>query len=79
MISRRCLRALLACLALDAAVALADAPRVLPAGQLPKDARLELLKDLDGYFPFTPPATKEEWDARAERIRRRVLSSRRAG
>jgi alanine-glyoxylate transaminase/serine-glyoxylate transaminase/serine-pyruvate transaminase len=32
----------------------AAAPRVLPAGQLPDDHRLEPLKDLDGYFPFTP-------------------------
>ena len=40
----------------------AAGPRVLPAGKLPDDARLQPLKDLDGYFPFTPPASKAEWD-----------------
>jgi dienelactone hydrolase len=51
------------------------APRALPAGQLPKDVRLEPLKDLDGYFPFTPPKSKAEWDKRAERVRRQILVS----
>jgi hypothetical protein len=53
-------------------VARADAPRALPAGQLPNDHRLGKLKDLDGYFPFTPPKSTDEWDARAERVRRQV-------
>src|SRR5262245_51148041 len=53
----------------------AGGPRVLPEGQLPRDARLEPLKDLDGYFPFQVPATKEEWEKRAERVRRQVLVS----
>ena len=35
----------------------AEAPRVLPAGQLPQDKRLGPLKDLNGYFPFTPCST----------------------
>lgn len=47
----------------------ADIPRALPAGELPKDARLAPLKDLDGYFPFTPPATREEWEKRADEVR----------
>jgi dienelactone hydrolase len=51
----------------------AEAPRVLPPGELPKDARLGKLNDLDGYFPFVPPQTKEEWDARAAQVRRRIL------
>jgi dienelactone hydrolase len=51
------------------------APRVLPEGQLPNDARLQPLKDLDGYFPFTPPASKAEWEKRAERVRRQILIS----
>ena len=51
------------------------APRVLPAGQLPKDQRLQPLKDLDGYFPFTPSATADEWQTRAERVRRQILVS----
>jgi dienelactone hydrolase len=48
---------------LTAAVAMAD------------DARLGPLKDLDGYFPFDPPATREVWQARAADVRRRILVS----
>lgn len=55
--------------------ALAAGPRVLPAGHLPHDARLQPLKDLDGYFPFTPPATREAWAKRAEQVRQRILVS----
>ena len=54
---------------------LAAAPRILPEGQRPADHRLEPLKDLDGYFPFTPPASKAEWEKRAERVQRQVLVS----
>src|SRR6266513_2486438 len=53
----------------------AAAPRVLPEGKLPNDIRLEPLKDLDGYFPFTPPASKAAWEKRAERVRRQILLS----
>ena len=53
--------------------AVAEVPRVLPNGQLPKDRRLEPLKDLDGYFPFTPAKSKEEWEPRAEHVRRQIL------
>jgi dienelactone hydrolase len=58
-----------------AASAFAAGPRVLPAGQLPHDIRLQSLKDLDGEFPFTPPASKAAWDARTERVRRQILVS----
>src|SRR6266516_204836 len=51
------------------------APRVLPQGKLPNDIRLEPLKDLDGYFPFTPPASKAAWEKRSERVRRQILIS----
>lgn len=51
------------------------APRALPEGQVPADARLGELKTLDGYFPFTPPATVEAWSRRAERVRRQILIS----
>jgi dienelactone hydrolase len=51
----------------------AEEIRVLPAGQLPKDARLDPLKDQNGYFPFTPPKSKEAWDQRAELVRRQIL------
>jgi dienelactone hydrolase len=50
-------------------------PRVLPEGKLPNDARLDPLKDLDGYFPFTPPVSKADWEKRAERVRRQILVS----
>jgi dienelactone hydrolase len=50
-----------------------DAPRVLPAGTLPNDVRLKPPKDLDGYFPFTPPTSKADWEKRAERVRRQIL------
>jgi len=53
----------------------AAAPRVLPEGKLPDDIRLQPLKDLDGYFPFTPPSSKADWEKRAERVRRQVLIS----
>ena len=33
------------------------------------DARLGPLKDLDGYFPFTPPTTREAWTQRADEVR----------
>ncbi|HTQ37404.1 MAG TPA: acetylxylan esterase [Pirellulales bacterium] len=46
--------------------------RVLPAGKLPADSRLGPLKDLNGYFPFTPPNTREDWDDRAEHVRRQI-------
>ncbi|MEQ1850298.1 MAG: acetylxylan esterase, partial [Chthoniobacteraceae bacterium] len=53
----------------------AGIPRALPPGKLPEDTRLEPPKDLNGYFPFTPPKTKAEWDARASYVRRQVLVS----
>lgn len=52
--------------------AFADAPRVLPPGEIPKDIRLGPLKDLDGYFPFSPPKAVDDWNERAERVRRRM-------
>jgi len=58
-----------------AIVALAAAPKVLPEGKLPNDHRLEPLKDLDGYFPFTPPTSRDAWEKRAERVRRQILIS----
>src|SRR5437773_4946381 len=66
------------CLALSIAATAdvaAAAPRVLPEGKLPNDIRLEPLKDLDGDFPFTPPASKAAWETRAERVRRQILVS----
>ncbi|MDB6041376.1 MAG: hypothetical protein JWM99_5217, partial [Verrucomicrobiales bacterium] len=51
----------------------AEVPRAYAAGILPNDVRLGPLKDLDGYFPFQPPATREEWDRRAAEVRARTL------
>ncbi len=51
----------------------AAAPRVLPEGKLPNDSRLGPLKDLNGYFPFDVPATREAWDQRSVELRRQVL------
>ncbi|HEY2147499.1 MAG TPA: alpha/beta hydrolase family protein, partial [Pirellulales bacterium] len=51
----------------------ADAPRVLPEGKLPDDARLGPLKDLNGYFPFSVGQSPEAWKERAERVRRQLL------
>jgi dienelactone hydrolase len=58
---------------LAASAAKGAGPRLLPAGQVPDDRRLGPLKDFDGYFPFTPSKTLEEWDIRAERVRRQLL------
>ena len=46
---------------------------MLPPGRLPGDKRLGPLNDLNGYFPFVPCKSEEEWDVRAERIRRQLL------
>ncbi|MFH1266190.1 MAG: alpha/beta hydrolase family protein, partial [Planctomycetota bacterium] len=51
----------------------AEAPRVLPPGELPNDARLGDLETLNGYFPFAPCASPEEWAKRSERLRRQML------
>jgi dienelactone hydrolase len=44
-------------------------PRALPEGEKLQDARLEPLKELDGYFPFTPSPNRAAWNARAEEVR----------
>ena len=38
-----------------------------------QDSRLGKPKDYNGYFPFTPPATKETWEARRKELREQVL------
>ena len=64
-----CLALLLATVPLMSAVG----PRVLAAGALPGDARLQPLKDLNGYFPFAPPTSKSAWNERAAYVRRQIL------
>ena len=67
-------RLTLACLlAAWPASAWAEAPRVLPQGQLPNDHRLGNLKSLNDYFPFAPSPNVEAWNKRAEQVRRQVL------
>jgi hypothetical protein len=51
---------------------MAQSRRALPAGQVPADQRLQEPKDLDGYFPFTPPTTPAAWDERAEQVRLQI-------
>ncbi|MGE0608591.1 MAG: acetylxylan esterase [Pirellulales bacterium] len=53
--------------------AVAEGPRVMPEGKLPADARLGPLKDLDGYFPFTPSDSPEAWAKRAQQVRQQIL------
>lgn len=53
----------------------AAAPRALPEGKQPDDARLAAPKDLNGYFPFEVPKSKETWAERAEEVRRRIAVS----
>ncbi len=38
-----------------------------------KDARLGKPKDLNGYFPFTPPKSKESWNDRVGQVRTQTL------
>src|SRR5256885_107165 len=58
-------------LVLLAPVARADDPtRVFSGTERPPDHRLtDKPRDLNGYFPFAPPATKEAWDARRQALR----------
>lgn len=49
--------------------------RVLSEGELPPDARLEPLRNLNGYFPFAPPDDAKAWPERAEEVRTRILVS----
>ena len=44
------------------------------ADQIPafSDSRLGELKDLNGYFPFTPSESPEAWEKRAEYVRRQI-------
>jgi len=46
-----------------------DPTRLFPQKSELKDGRLAPPKDLNGYFPFTPPATKEGWNDRSKQVR----------
>ena len=64
---------------LAGSVATATFPHLEPVqaapkpSRVPNDRRLGPLKNLTGFFPFDPPGSLEEWQERAERLRRRVL------
>ena len=75
MITRRILCLIVLISPFLSMAATADSPRVLPVGKVPQDSRLEPLKDLNGYFPFTPSASPAAWNRRAERVRRQLLVS----
>ncbi len=53
----------------------AAGPRVLAEGKQPSDVRLQPPKDLNGYFPLVVPNSKEEWNERAEFVRRQIMVS----
>src|SRR6185436_4193724 len=73
LITRHLLWTLALVLVFLAGLVKAEVPRALPEGKVPNDKRLGPLKDLDGYFPFTPSKNKDEWEKRAEQVRRRIL------
>jgi dienelactone hydrolase len=50
-----------------------DPTRLFPEKSAIKDSRLAPPKDLNGYFPFTPPTTKEGWNDRAKQVRTQTL------
>lgn len=43
--------------------------RVLPAGKLPEDSRLDALKGERGNFPLVPTSSPNEWTTRKQRVR----------
>jgi len=62
-----------AAIGLGARLADADVPRATPQGSLPDDPRLGPLKDLNGYFPFSPSSSPAEWAKRKEYVKRQLL------
>jgi len=69
----RLLLAIICCLPLPLLAADADPSKVFPPGEKCPDVRLNKPKTLNDYFPFTPPATKEAWLERRQRVREQVL------
>src|SRR5262245_2545551 len=50
-----------------------DPTRLFPDKSQLKDARLGKPIDLNGYFPFNPPSSREGWNDRAKQVRAQVL------
>lgn len=46
---------------------------LLSAAVRADDVRTQPLKDLNGYFPFAPPSSVEEWESRRNEVRRQIL------
>jgi hypothetical protein len=46
---------------------------VFTGDRKPTDYRLGPPKTLNDYFPFVPPKTKDEWEARRQRVREQLL------
>ncbi|MCA9263476.1 MAG: acetylxylan esterase [Planctomycetales bacterium] len=46
---------------------------ILPADYPSGDQRLGELTDLNGYFPFAPPADRRTWESRRSEVQRRIL------
>lgn len=73
---KRVCHLVLVVLAATAAVSWAAEPdpsRIFKDGELPQDARLGKPKDYNGYFPWTPPTSKEAWDTRRQEVLEQVL------
>src|SRR5262245_44229531 len=51
----------------------ADPFRVLDENQRPPDSRLGKPRDYNGYFPWTPPTSKESWEKRRQEVREQVM------
>jgi len=50
-----------------------DPTRVFTGDQKPTDARLGAPRTLNDYIPFSPPRTKEAWEARRAQLREQLL------
>ena len=66
----KCMRPPLAAGLLSLCFALSSLPSPTARAE---DVRTAPLKDLNGYFPFSPPQSLSEWDVRREEVRRRIL------
>ncbi len=51
-----------------------NTPQVFTDGQKPNDIRIKPLKDLNGYFPFSVPQTKSEWNQRSAQLKHRLAT-----
>lgn len=50
-------------------------PSLVAPGEHVADRRLDPPKDLDGYFPFTPPESAAEWTQKSARVRQQILTT----